>query len=82
MVPPEFEECLGFVECVGDLPVQELVPQVRIETLDIADLSVIKTNGTVERVSCFIREDMAHLCLMLSRLALMVQAAVLGGQFF
>ena len=25
---------------------------------------------------------MAHLCLMLSRWALMVQAAVLGGQFF
>ena len=31
---------------------------------------------------CFIREDLAHLCLMLSRLALMVQAAVLGGQFY
>ena len=29
--------------------------------------------------ACFIREDLAHLCLMLSRLALMVQATVLGG---
>ena len=33
-------------------------------------------------LSVFHREDLAHLCLMLSRLALMVQAAVLGGQFF
>ena len=32
-------------------------------------------------LSVFHREDLAHLRLMLSRLALMVQAAVLGGQF-
>ena len=30
---------------------------------------------------CFVTEDLAHLGLMLSRFALMVQAAFLGGQF-
>ena len=30
---------------------------------------------------CFVTEDLAHLGLMLSRFALMVQAAFLDGQF-
>ena len=31
--------------------------------------------------ACYLTEDLTHLGLMLSRLALMVQAAVMDGQF-
>ena len=38
MVSPGFDENLGFLEGVEDLPVQELVAQSGIETLDVAVL--------------------------------------------
>ena len=38
MAPPQFDENLGLLEGVEDLPVQELVAQSGIETLDVAVL--------------------------------------------
>jgi hypothetical protein len=38
MAPPRFDENLGFLESVEDLPVQELVAQPGIEALDVAVL--------------------------------------------
>ena len=38
VAPPGFEENLGFLEGVEDLPVQELVAQPRVEALDVAIL--------------------------------------------
>ena len=35
MAPPEFDENLGFLEGVEDLPVQELVVQPRVEALNV-----------------------------------------------
>jgi len=36
MAPPRFDENLGFLQSVKYLPVQELVAQPGIETLDLA----------------------------------------------
>ncbi len=38
MAPPGFDENLGFLEGIEDLPVQELVAQPRVEALDTAVL--------------------------------------------
>ena len=38
VVSPGFDQNLGFLEGVEDLPVQELVAQPRIETLNVAVL--------------------------------------------
>ena len=38
MAPPGFDENLGFLQGIEDLPVQELVAQPRVEALDVAIL--------------------------------------------
>ncbi len=54
--------------------------QAAFDVINLTMLSVRHQNIWDARV-CFVTEDLAHLGLMLSRFALMVQAAFLDGQF-
>ncbi len=45
------------------------------------DLPSVRRQNKWDSLGYFLTEDLAHLGLMLRRLALMVQAAILDGQF-